>query len=69
METTIERQELIQLIQAHLEIASKSTLEEVLELLEDEKDLIDYDLAIKDIKINGTVPWEEIKKEIKKDVA
>ncbi len=69
METTIERQELIQLIHAHLDIAPKSTLEEVLEMLEDEKDLRDYDLAIEDIKINGTVPWEEIKKEMKKDVA
>ena len=69
METTIARQELIQLIYAHLDIAPESTLEEVLELLEDEKDLRDYDLAIEDIKINGTVPWEEIKKEMKKDVA
>jgi len=69
METTIERQELIQLIHAHLHTAPESTLEEVLELLEDEKDLREYDLAIEDIKINGTVPWGEIKKEMKKDVA
>ncbi|MDF5714370.1 MAG: hypothetical protein PUP93_10870 [Rhizonema sp. NSF051] len=69
METTIDRQELIKLIYAHLDIAPESTLEEVLELLEDEKDLRDYDQGTEDIRINGTVSWEEIKKEMKKHVA
>ncbi|MDF5730879.1 MAG: hypothetical protein PUP92_23415 [Rhizonema sp. PD38] len=69
METTIDGQELIKLIHAHLDIAPESTLEEVLELLEDEKDLRDYDQGTEDIKINGTVSWEEIKKEMKKHVA
>ncbi|WP_407894022.1 hypothetical protein [Scytonema sp. NUACC26] len=69
METAINRQELLQLIYAHLNIAPDNILEEVLELLEEEQDLIDYDLAMEDIKINGTVPWEELKREMKKDVA
>ncbi|MUG91034.1 hypothetical protein F7734_00350 [Scytonema sp. UIC 10036] len=69
METTINRQELLQLIYAHLDIVPDNILEEVLELLEEEKYLIDYDLAMEDIKINGTVPWEKLKKEMKRDVA
>jgi lipase chaperone LimK len=63
METTIDRQELIQLIHAHLDIAPDNVLEEVLELLEDEKDLRDYELAKEDIRKNGTVSWEEYKRE------
>ena len=62
MQTTTTKQELIKLIHAHLDMAPKSTWEKVLELLEDEEDLRDYDEAQENIKINRTVPEEEIKK-------
>lgn len=64
METTFDRQELIRLIHAHLDIVPDNILEEVLEFLEDEKDLRDYELAKEDIRKNGTVSWEEYKREI-----
>lgn len=45
----------------------------VLELLkirkqEDEEDERDFEEGLKDIAENGTISWEEIKKEMKKDV-
>ena len=43
METTTTKQELLKLIHVHVDIAPESTLEKVLELLEDEEDLRDYD--------------------------
>jgi hypothetical protein len=63
METTTAKQELLELIHAHLSIAPESTLEKVLELLEDEKDIREARAAIADAKINGTVSWEQVKKE------
>ena len=43
MEITTTKQELLKLIHADLDIAPKSSLKKVLELLEDEEDLRDYD--------------------------
>ncbi|MBN3946500.1 MAG: hypothetical protein HWQ38_08385 [Nostoc sp. NMS7] len=53
----------MQLIQKHLNIAPNSTLEKVLELLEDEEDIRDARAEIVDAKINGTISWDEYKKE------
>ncbi|UKO96299.1 hypothetical protein [Nostoc sp. UHCC 0870] len=64
METTTTRQSLINLIQKHLNIASESTLEQVLELLEDEEDIRDARAEIADARIHGTISWDEYKKEI-----
>ncbi len=63
MATTSTRQFLIELIQKHLNIAPESTLEKVLELLEDEEDIRDARAEIADAKINGTISWDEYKKE------
>ncbi|NJN13020.1 MAG: hypothetical protein HC836_39855 [Richelia sp. RM2_1_2] len=63
METKIKRQDLIQLISAHLDIAPESTLEKVLELLEDEEDIRDARAELADAKRNGTISWEEYKRE------
>lgn len=69
METITRRQALLKAIYEELEQAYEDTLEDVLELLkirktEDEEDIRDIQTAKEDIKINGTVSWEEIKKEI-----
>ncbi|MBD2364973.1 hypothetical protein [Anabaena sp. UHCC 0399] len=64
METTTTRQALINLIQKHLNITSESTLEKVLELLEDEEDIRDARVEIADARIHGTISWDEYKKEI-----
>lgn len=64
METTSKRQSLLELIQAHLKVAPESTLEKVLELLEDEEDIRDARAEIEDAKINGTISWDEYKKGI-----
>lgn len=63
METKTKRQDLIQLIYAHLNTAPESTLEKVLELLEDEEDIRDARAELADAKRNGTVSWEEYKRE------
>lgn len=63
METITAKQELLQLIQAHLNVAHQTTLEKVLELLEDEQDIRDARAAIADSRINGTVSWEQVKQE------
>lgn len=63
METITTKQELLQLIHAHLNSANQNTLEKILELLEDELDVRDARAAIADSKINGTVSWEQIKQE------
>ncbi|WP_066375188.1 MULTISPECIES: hypothetical protein [unclassified Anabaena] len=62
MTTTTKRQSLLALIQAHLNLAPESTLEKVLELLEDEEDIRDARAEIADAKINGTVSWDDYKK-------
>lgn len=74
METTINRQELIKAINVELETAYEDTLQEILELLkirkrEDEEDERDFEEGLKDIAENGTISWEEIKKDIRRDVA
>jgi hypothetical protein len=79
MKTDQERQELIQDIIVLLYQAYDSTLDDIHALLkriddmEDEEDLQAIQEARKDIRINGTVSWNEIKEEIrnesKKDVA
>ncbi|BAZ36794.1 hypothetical protein NIES4101_27140 (plasmid) [Calothrix sp. NIES-4101] len=79
MKTDQERQELIQDIIVLLYQAYDSTLDDIHALLkriddmEDEEDLQAIQEAREDIRINGTVSWNEIKEEIrnesKKDVA
>ncbi len=75
MKTEREREELIKNITVMLYQAYDSTLDEIYTLLktideqEDEEDLKAIQEAREDIRINGTVSWEEIKNEIKKDVA
>ncbi|MEA5505802.1 hypothetical protein VB735_22350 [Halotia wernerae UHCC 0503] len=75
MKTDSEREKLIQDIIVLLYQAYDSTLDEIYGLLkkiddvEDEEDLKAMKEAREDIRINGTVPWEEIQNEIKKDVA
>ena len=64
MQTINTRQSLLKLIHTHLEIAPDSTLEKVLELLEDEEDIRDARTEIADAKIHGTISWDEYKKEI-----
>lgn len=79
MKTDHERKQLIKDIHILLDQAYDSTLDEIFTLLkkiddeEDEEDLKDIEAAEEDIRINGTVPWNEIQNEIKnklnKDVA
>ncbi|MGB3757888.1 MAG: hypothetical protein WBA07_16165 [Rivularia sp. (in: cyanobacteria)] len=75
MKTHRDREELIKNITVLLYQAYDSTLDEIYALLktideqEDEEDLKAIQEAREDIRINGTVSWEEIKNEINKDVA
>lgn len=78
MKTDSERKQIIDAINVLLNQAYDSTLDEIFALLkkiddeEDEDDLKAYDEAKEDIRKNGTISWEEVKKEIlgmKKDVA
>ncbi len=75
MKTEREREELIQNINFLLHQAYDSTLDEIyaelkrIDDLEDEEDLIAVEEAREDIRLNGTVTWEEVQNEIKKDVA
>ncbi|MDJ0675243.1 MAG: hypothetical protein QNJ36_07685 [Calothrix sp. MO_167.B42] len=75
MKTHNEREQLIQDIFIMLYQAYDSTLDEIYDFLkniedkEDEEDLKAYDEAKEDIQINGTISWEQVKKEMKKDVA
>ncbi|RCJ22951.1 hypothetical protein A6770_29060 [Nostoc minutum NIES-26] len=70
MKTNIEREEIIKAINVLLNQAYDSTLDEILVLLkrieeaEEEEELKAYDEAKEDIRINGTVNWKEVKKEI-----
>lgn len=74
MKTEQDREEIIKAINVLLNQAYDSTLDEILALLkrieeeEEEDDLKAYDDAKKDIQINGTMSWEEVKKEMKKQV-
>lgn len=73
MKTEHERQELIKEINALLHQAYDSTLDEIYALLkqiddiEDEEDLLAIKEAREDIRINGTVSWNEIEEEIIND--
>ncbi|MBR8839373.1 MAG: hypothetical protein DSM106950_36560 [Stigonema ocellatum SAG 48.90 = DSM 106950] len=79
MKTPHEREQLIKDINVLLNQAYDSTLDEIYALLktiddlEDEEDLKAIKDAREDIRINGTVSWNEIqseiRNEIKKDVA
>ncbi|MDZ8237532.1 MAG: hypothetical protein RMZ69_10230 [Nostoc sp. ChiQUE01a] len=79
MKTNREREILIVAINALLESAYDSTLDEIYTLLktiedeEDEEDLKAVKEAREEIRLHGTISWEEIKKEIaeerKQDVA
>jgi hypothetical protein len=70
MKTDREREKLIQDITVMLYQAYDSTLDEIYTLLktiddqEDEEDLKAIQEAREDIRINGTVSWEEIKKDV-----
>jgi hypothetical protein len=74
MKTEQDREEIIKAINVLLNQAYDSTLDEIFALLkrideeEEEDDLKAYDDAKKDIQINGTILWEEVKKEMKKEV-
>ena len=75
MKTEREREELIQNINLLLHQAYDSTLDEIyaelkrIDDIEDEEDLIAVKEAREDIGLDGTVTWEEVKNEIKTDVA
>ncbi len=75
MKTEIEREKIMKAINVLLNQAYDSTLDEILALLErieeaeEEEDLKAYDEGKEDIRVNGTVSWEEVKKEINKEVA
>ncbi len=69
METTSRRQVLLKAIYERLELAYEDTLEDVIELLdirkaEDLEDIKAVKEAREDIKINGSIPWEQLKKEL-----
>ncbi|GBE94802.1 hypothetical protein [Nostoc cycadae] len=63
MENSNKRQSLLELIQAHLNMTPESTLEKVLELLEDEEDRRYACAEIVDSKINDNISWDEYKQE------
>jgi hypothetical protein len=73
--TADEREQLITDINLLLHQAYDSTLDEIHALLkriddiEDEEDSKAIKDAREDIRINGTVSWDEIQNEINKDVA
>ncbi|MEH1948464.1 MAG: hypothetical protein V7K77_16165 [Nostoc sp.] len=73
--TLQEREQLIKDINVLLHQAYDSTLVEIHALLkkiddvDDEEDLKAIKEAREDIRINGTISWDEIQNEISKDVA
>lgn len=75
MKSTNEREQLIKDINVLLHQAYDSTLDEIyaflkkIDDLDDEEDLKAIKKAREDIRINGTVSWDEIQNEIKQDVA
>ncbi|MEM9922439.1 MAG: hypothetical protein AAF915_01570 [Cyanobacteria bacterium P01_D01_bin.50] len=69
MEATSRRQALLKAIYQRLESAYEDTLEDVIELLdirkaEDLEDIKAVKEAREDIKINDSISWEEVKKEL-----
>ncbi|KYC40796.1 hypothetical protein WA1_24540 [Scytonema hofmannii PCC 7110] len=75
MKTKRDREEIIKDINVLLHSAYDSTLDEILALLkkiddeEDEEDIRDARAELEDLKMNGGIPWAEIKRDLKKDVA
>ena len=75
MKTEREREQLIHEIDLLLHQAYDSTLDEIyaqlkqIDDMEDEEDLIAVKEAREDIGLDRTVTWEEVKNEIKTDVA
>ncbi len=71
MKTEREREQLIQDINDLLNQAYDSTLDEIYTFLqkieeeEEKEDLKAYDLAKKEAEVEGSVSWEEAKKELK----
>lgn len=63
METITTKQALLKAIYEQLKFAGLDTLEAIIELLEDEEDIRDARVELEDAKINGTVSWEEYKRE------
>lgn len=74
MKTEHEREQLIKDINVLLNQAYDTTLDEIYALLlkiedeEEEEDLKAYDKAKKDADIDGSVSWEEAKKELKTEI-
>ncbi|PHM07296.1 hypothetical protein [Nostoc sp. 'Peltigera malacea cyanobiont' DB3992] len=74
MKSAHEREKLIQDINVLLHQAYDSTLDEIHALLkriddvDDEEDLKAVKEAREDIRINGTVSWDEIQNEIRNDI-
>ena len=69
MEATARRQALLKAIHERLEEAYEDTLEDVIELLdirkkEDLEDIKAVQEGREDIKKNGSIPWEQVKKEL-----
>jgi hypothetical protein len=69
MKTITNRTALLEAIYIELENAYDDTLKEILELLkvrkeEDEEDEREFEEGLKDIAENGTLTWEEYKREI-----
>ncbi|MCC5644986.1 hypothetical protein LC607_18990 [Nostoc sp. CHAB 5824] len=74
MKSTNEREQLIKDINVLLHQAYDSTLDEIYALLkriddlDDEEDLKAIKEAREDIRINGTVSWDEIQNEIRNEI-
>ncbi|MHC5724618.1 MAG: hypothetical protein ACYTXY_10820 [Nostoc sp.] len=74
MKSAHEREQLIKNINVLLNQAYDSTLDEIYALLqkiedeESDEDLKAYDLAKKFAEIDGSVSWEEAKKELKLEI-
>lgn len=69
MEATARRQALLKAIHERLEEAYEDTLEDVIELLdirkkEDLEDIKAMQEGREDIKTNGSIPWEQVKREL-----
>ena len=69
MESTTRRQALLKAIHERLEEAYEDTLEDVMELLdirkkEDLEDIKAVQEGREDIKINGSISWQQIKQEL-----
>jgi hypothetical protein len=69
MESTTRRQALLKAIHERLEEAYDDTLEDVIELLdirkqEDLEDIKAVQEGREDIKINGSISWQQVKQEL-----